>query len=67
MDIREEIKKAVRAGTTAASIARRIKCDPSTLNKWLRGDRQTVSDDIVNRAAKALLEIKQEWENIMIE
>ena len=66
MDIRKECQKAVDAGTTAAVIARKINKDPSTLNKWLRGTRN-VSDEVKTDVARALLEIKSEWENIMVE
>lgn len=64
MDIRYEFEKAVAAGLPISFVAKKIGKDPSTLNKWLHGNRK-VSIEIEEEVKQVLLELKKLWMNIM--
>lgn len=64
MDIRIEFEKAVNTGLPISYVAKKIDKDPSTLNKWLHGTRK-VSSEIENAVEQVLLEIKEQWRNIL--
>lgn len=64
MDIRYEFEKAVAAGLPISFVAKKIDKAPSTLNKWLHRTRK-VSLEVEEAVKLVLLEIKNEWMNIM--
>jgi plasmid maintenance system antidote protein VapI len=64
MDLRKEFKKAIDTGLPISFVARKIDKDPSTLNKWLHGTRK-VSQEIEDAVEQVLLEIKEQWRNIL--
>ena len=65
MNIKEEFQKAINTGLPISVIAKKINKDPSTLNKWLHGKRN-ISLEIENAIYNALLEIKEQWKNILL-
>ena len=64
MDIKQEFIKAINTGLPISYVARKINKDPSTLNKWLHGTRK-VSKEIEDAVEQVLLEIKEQWRNIL--
>lgn len=64
MDIRIEFEKAVNTGLPISYVAKKIDKDPSTLNKWLHGTRK-VSKEIEEAVEQTLLDIKEQWRNIL--
>lgn len=64
MDIKEELQKAINTGLPISVVAKKIGKDPSTLNKWLHGTRN-VSNKIEIAVYNILLEIKEQWKNIL--
>lgn len=64
MNIKEELQKAINTGLPISVVAKKIGKDPSTLNKWLHGTRN-VSNEIEVAVYNILLEIKEQWKNIL--
>lgn len=64
MNIKEELQKAINTGLPISVIAKKIGKDPSTLSKWLHGTRN-VSNEIEIAVYNILLEIKEQWKNIL--
>ena len=64
MNIKEELQKAINTGLPISVIAKKIGKDPSTLNKWLHGTRN-VSNEIEIAVYNILLEIKEQWKDIL--
>lgn len=64
MNIKEELQKAINTGLPISVVAKKIGKDPSTLNKWLHGTRN-VSNEIEIAVYNILLEIKEQWKNIL--
>ena len=64
MNIKNELQKAINTGLPISVVAKRINKDPSTLNKWLHGTRN-VSSEIENAVYEILLDLKEQWENIL--
>lgn len=64
MNIKEEFQKAINTGLPISVVAKKINKDPSTLNKWLHGKRN-ISSEIELEIYNTLLEIKEQWKNIL--
>jgi len=64
MDIREECEKALNAGISIRFLANRMKRDPSTISKWLQGERN-ISPKVQKDLIDALLGLKNQWLDIM--
>lgn len=64
MNIKNELQKAINTGLPISVVAKKINKDPSTLNKWLHGTRN-VSSEIENAVYEILLDLKEQWENIL--
>ena len=66
MNLEEECHKALKLGISIRFLAEKMNRDPTTLSKWLRGERN-ISDDIKNDLIRVLQELKEQWNNIMKE
>lgn len=66
MDIRKECEKALNAGISIRFLANRMKRDPSTISKWLQGERN-ISPKVQEDLIDALLSLKNQWLDIMSE
>lgn len=66
METRDALLAANESGIPIAVIAKRIKKDPSTIQKWLRGTSKYLSKDTENDLIIELKKIKKIWENIDI-
>lgn len=66
MDIKEECEKALNAGISIRFLANKMKRDPSTISKWLQGERN-ISSKVQEDLIDALLNLKNQWLNIMNE
>ena len=66
MDIQKECKKALNAGISIRYLANKMNRDPTTLSKWLRGERN-ISTEVQSDLIQALFELKNQWDNILIE
>ncbi len=65
MNIREECLKVQALGYPIAAIAKRIKCDPSTLSKWLKG-KLNISENLQALVYEDLRKLKEKWMQIEI-
>lgn len=63
LDVRQECLKVQKLGYPIAAIAKRIGCDPSTLNKWLKGTL-VISSVLQEKVYKDLHKMKEEWMEI---
>ena len=66
LNLEEECRKALNLGISIRFLADKMHRDPTTLSKWLRGERN-ISDDIKNDLILVLQELKEQWNNIMKE
>lgn len=66
LNLEEECRKALKLGVSIRFLAEKMNRDPTTLSKWLRGERN-ISDDIKNDLIQALQKLKEQWNNIMKE
>lgn len=65
MDVKQECLKAIQLGLSKATLARMIGRDPSTIYKWLNGNR-TISKEVENEVLIKLQEIKKRWGEINV-
>jgi len=66
MDIKEECEKALNAGISIRFLANKMKRDPSTISKWLQGERN-ISSKVQEDLIDTLLNLKNQWLDIMNE
>ena len=66
MNIRAEYIKVLDLGVPNAFLAKHIGCDPSTLHKWSVGTRN-ISPQLEAAVANEILNLKEQWMNIMNE
>lgn len=63
MDLISIVNGAKENGTSLAFIARKMKRDPSTLNKWLHNGTN-ISEETEQNLIEALMEIKEFWDKV---
>lgn len=65
MDIKIACQEALQLGISLRFLAQRINRDPTTLQKWMRGDRN-ISLEIQNELKLALRDLKEQWNKIEV-
>ena len=65
MNIQKECEKALDAGISIRYLANKMNRDPTTLSKWLRGERN-ISTEVQADLILALREIKNQWNDIQV-
>lgn len=65
MNILKECQKALDTGISISYLAQKMQRNPSTLSRWLKGERN-ISTEIQNELIKVLRELKEQWNSIEV-
>ena len=65
LDIKEECRKALNLGISIRFLADQMGRDHTTLNKWLRGERN-ISEEVKKDLVQALQDLKEQWNHIEV-